>query len=184
MPPVSPSSAGDQDVPACLEVLGLRPPLTLEDVKQAYLAKAVSAHPDRGGSAEQFVLLQRAFEEANDYVKFKASKLEWLASKIEAYAQQQEVATETIERGGEIEQALARERQQVVQADIDAEISRAAESMGFKRPDGKADPDAWLKHVTGAEKVAANALSRSSWSTGTPPTSFLSATLGQTTSSR
>jgi len=52
-----------------------------------------------------------------------------------------------------VEQALAKAGQQVVQADIDAEITRAAESMGFKRPDGKPDADAWLKHVTGAEKV-------------------------------
>ena len=36
-------------------------------------------------------------------MKFKAGKLEWLASKIEAYAQQQEVVTETIERGGDVE---------------------------------------------------------------------------------
>ena len=93
----------EPDVPACLATLGLRPPLTLEDVKQAYLAKAMAMHPDRGGDPVEFVKLQAAFEEANDYVKFKASKLEWLASKIEAYAQQQEVATETIERGGEIE---------------------------------------------------------------------------------
>lgn len=93
----------EPDVPACLAMLGLRPPLTLEDVKQAYLAKAMAMHPDRGGDPAEFVKLQAAFEEANDYVKFKASKLEWLASKIEAYAQQQEVATEAIERGGEIE---------------------------------------------------------------------------------
>jgi hypothetical protein len=99
----APSNASDQDLPQCLEILGLRPPLTLEDVKQTYLAKAMAAHPDRGGDPAAFVRLQKAFEEANDYVKFKASKLEWLASKIEAYAQQQEVATETIERGGEIE---------------------------------------------------------------------------------
>ncbi len=52
-----------------------------------------------------------------------------------------------------IEQALAREQRQVVQADIDAEIARAAESMGFKKPDGSPDPAAWLKHVTGEEKV-------------------------------
>jgi hypothetical protein len=93
----------EPDVPGCLATLGLRPPLTLEDVKQAYLAKAMAMHPDRGGDPAEFVKLQAAFEEANDYVKFKASKLEWLASKIEAYAQQQEVATEAIERGGEIE---------------------------------------------------------------------------------
>ena len=103
MPARVPPHSADQDLPACLEILGLRPPLTLEDVKQTYLAKAMAAHPDRGGDPAAFVRLQKAFEEANDYVKFKASKLEWLASKIEAYAQQQEVATETIERGGEIE---------------------------------------------------------------------------------
>jgi hypothetical protein len=97
------SNHSEPDVPASLAMLGLRPPLTLEDVKQAYLAKAMAMHPDRGGDPAEFVKLRAAFEEANDYVKFKASKLEWLASKIEAYAQQQEVATEAIERGGEIE---------------------------------------------------------------------------------
>jgi len=84
-------------------VLGLMPPVTLEDVKQAYLARARDAHPDRGGSQDQFVRVQQAFEEATEFVKFKANKLEWLASKIDAYSQQQEVVTETIERGGSIE---------------------------------------------------------------------------------
>ena len=102
MPDVG-STHSEQELPACLEILGLRPPLSLEDVKQSYLAKAMAAHPDRGGDPAAFVRLQKAFEEANEYVKFKASKLEWLASKIEAYSQQQEVAAETIERGGEIE---------------------------------------------------------------------------------
>ncbi len=89
--------------PECLVILGLRPPLTLEDVKQAYMAKAMKAHPDRGGDVQEFIRLQKAFDDATDYVKFKASKIEWLASKIDAYAQQQEVVTETIERGGSIE---------------------------------------------------------------------------------
>jgi len=93
----------DHQHPGCLSVLGLLPPVTLEDVKQAYLSKAMTAHPDRGGDREQFIQLQKAFEEANDFVKFKASKLEWLASKIDAYSQQQEVVTETIERGGDVE---------------------------------------------------------------------------------
>jgi hypothetical protein len=97
----TPSS--DSQIPECLVTLGLRPPLTLEDVKQAFMAKAMKAHPDRGGDPQEFIRLQKAFDDANDYVKFKASKLEWLASKIDAYAQQQEVATETIERGGSIE---------------------------------------------------------------------------------
>ena len=98
--PATPSSP-DPEVPGCLAVLGLRPPVTLEDVKQSYLAKAFVLHPDRGGDPEAFVQLQAAFEEANDYVRFKASKLEWLAARIEAYAEQQDVVTAAIERGGE-----------------------------------------------------------------------------------
>jgi hypothetical protein len=89
--------------PECLSVLGLLPPVTAEDVKQAYLAKAMTMHPDRGGDPAKFVLLQKAFEEANEFVRFKAGKLEWLAAKIDAYAQQQDVVSETIERGGEVE---------------------------------------------------------------------------------
>ena len=103
MPPSpAPSpAASEPEVPACIAVLGLRLPVTLEDVKQAYLAKAFAMHPDRGGDPAAFVRLQAAFEEANDYVKFKASKLEWLAAKIDAYAEQQDVVTAAIERGGE-----------------------------------------------------------------------------------
>ncbi len=89
--------------PRCLTVLGLLPPVTAEDVKQAYLAKAKSMHPDRGGDPAEFVLLQKAFDEANEFVQFKAGKLEWLASKIDAYAQPQDVVSETIDRGGEVE---------------------------------------------------------------------------------
>lgn len=99
MPPATPSSQH----PRCLVELGLLPPVTAEDVKQAYLAKARTMHPDRGGDPAAFLRLQKAFDEANEFVKFKASKLEWLASNVEIYAQQQEVATETIDRGGEIE---------------------------------------------------------------------------------
>lgn len=89
--------------PKCLAVLGLLPPVTEEDVKQAYLSKAMAMHPDRGGDPAAFVQLQKAFEEANEFVRFKAGKLEWLASKIDAYAQQQDVVSETIDRGGEVE---------------------------------------------------------------------------------
>lgn len=89
--------------PECLTILGLMPPVTQEDVKQAYMARARVLHPDRGGDPQQFIRLQKAFDEAKEYVQFKAGKLEWLASRIDAYAQQQEVVTETIERGGEVE---------------------------------------------------------------------------------
>lgn len=99
----APASQPALQRPDCLVVLGLMPPVTLEDVKQAYLVRAREAHPDRGGSQEEFVRVQQAFEEANEFVRFKANKLEWLASKIDAYSQQQEVVSETIERGGSVE---------------------------------------------------------------------------------
>ena len=52
-----------------------------------------------------------------------------------------------------IEQALARERRAVTQADTDAEIARAAETMGFRKPDGSADVAAWFDRVTREEKI-------------------------------
>ena len=52
-----------------------------------------------------------------------------------------------------IGQALARQQQAVTQADLDAEVSRAAFAMGFKREDGSADVEAWLQRVTSEEKI-------------------------------
>jgi len=98
-----PSKPRDQSRPECLVTLGLLPPVTLDDVNQAYKAKAMQAHPDRGGDPKTFIAVKQAYDDACEYVKFKAGKLEWLASKIDAYAQQQEIVTETIERGGEVE---------------------------------------------------------------------------------
>jgi parvulin-like peptidyl-prolyl isomerase len=53
-----------------------------------------------------------------------------------------------------IEQALERQRQKVTQTDLDAEIVRAAESMGFRKADGTADTEAWLARVTREEKIS------------------------------
>ena len=52
-----------------------------------------------------------------------------------------------------LQQALDRERQKVTQADIDAEILRAAEAMGFRKADGSADTAAWLERVTRDQKM-------------------------------
>jgi len=52
-----------------------------------------------------------------------------------------------------LEQALASQKQTVVQADVDAEIARAAEAMGFTKADGTADAQAWLARVTREEKI-------------------------------
>ncbi len=43
--------------------------------------------------------------------------------------------------------ALKGSNKQVEQADIDAEVARAADSMGYMKPDGTPDVDAWLKSI-------------------------------------
>ncbi|MFM8635824.1 MAG: peptidylprolyl isomerase [Planctomycetia bacterium] len=52
-----------------------------------------------------------------------------------------------------INQAIERQREKVTQADIDAEIARAAESMGFRKADGSPDTAAWLARVARDEKI-------------------------------
>ena len=48
----------------CLQVLELSWPCTLAEVKGAYRKLVKSAHPDGGGSQEQFLALQEAYEQA------------------------------------------------------------------------------------------------------------------------
>ena len=43
-------------------VLGLSPGATLIEVKRAFRQKALETHPDRGGNAETFLRVQRAYE--------------------------------------------------------------------------------------------------------------------------
>lgn len=52
-----------------------------------------------------------------------------------------------------LEKALGEARLTVAQGDIDAEIARGAEAMGFRRPDGTPDTQAWLERVTRDDKV-------------------------------
>jgi hypothetical protein len=86
-----------------LSVLGLTQPVTVEDVKQAYLEKAKTAHPDRGGDKQEFVRLQQAFEQATEYAQFKAGRMQWLTRWVEQYAEQQQVIDEIKALGGIVE---------------------------------------------------------------------------------
>ena len=52
-----------------------------------------------------------------------------------------------------VEQALKKQQQVVTQADLDAEIARAAGQMGFAKADGTVDTAAWLDRVIREEKV-------------------------------
>ena len=86
-----------------LEVLGLAPPVTADDVKQAYLEKVKTAHPDRGGSSEGFHKLQQAFEQAMQYANFRADRMKWLGVQVERYAAQQSVIKHVESLGGQVE---------------------------------------------------------------------------------
>jgi hypothetical protein len=50
--------------PACLRALGLELPVTEEDVLAAYREHAKTLHPDRGGDLQEFLRLQKHFEQA------------------------------------------------------------------------------------------------------------------------
>lgn len=55
--------------PVCLKTLGLELPCSETDVMAAYRDLAKEMHPDRGGDLEQFLRLQRHFEQALKLVR-------------------------------------------------------------------------------------------------------------------
>jgi hypothetical protein len=61
--PGGPYWAG-QDRPPCLQALELELPCTEEEVLAAYRRRVKSLHPDRGGDLQQFLRLQKHFEQA------------------------------------------------------------------------------------------------------------------------
>ncbi len=98
-----PPSPRDERTLEILAVLGLKPPVSVEDVKQAYLEKAKTAHPDRGGDRQAFVRLHEAFEQATEYARFKAGRMQWLSGWVEQYAEQQALVDEIKALGGATE---------------------------------------------------------------------------------
>ncbi|MCC7085425.1 MAG: hypothetical protein IT427_10500 [Pirellulales bacterium] len=99
----APHLVGAMDArPEFLVTLGLIPPCTVEDVKQAYLAKVKSAHPDVGGNPAEFHQLQEAYERATEWAKFRASRIAWLGNWVEKYAEQETLTTEIQRRGGQV----------------------------------------------------------------------------------
>lgn len=85
--------------PACMRVLGLLPPYSVEDVKKAYREKAKSVHPDGGGDAEAFKALHEAYQHALDLASFRESRRHWMGQRVERYLQRLELI-EQIQRCG------------------------------------------------------------------------------------
>ncbi len=63
-----------QYTPGCIRSLGLELPCTEADIKKAYRGLAERMHPDRGGDRQKFMMLQRQFEEALQFVRDDATE--------------------------------------------------------------------------------------------------------------
>lgn len=59
---LSKQDVGTSAVPDPFTVLGVTPSATKEEVTEAYRKKAAKVHPDKGGSNEQMILVNAAFE--------------------------------------------------------------------------------------------------------------------------
>ena len=59
--------------PTCLKVLGLELPCSEQDVLVAYRELAKAKHPDRGGDLDEFLRLQKYFEQARELVRLEVA---------------------------------------------------------------------------------------------------------------
>jgi hypothetical protein len=94
--------APDDPRPTCMVALGLAPPYTLDDVKQAYLEKAKQTHPDRGGSPSEFHIIQEAFEQAQAYVAFRSDRRTWIAGQMDRYVALERAIARLHQLGAEV----------------------------------------------------------------------------------
>ena len=83
--------------------LGLMPPCTVEDVKQAYLAKATKAHPDTGGDVESFKQLQEAYKQGTEYARSHSILTSWFKSSIKRYVHREHLVDELRRLGGRVD---------------------------------------------------------------------------------
>lgn len=93
----------EDERPEFLEMLGLLPPVSLDDVEQAFRLKVRAAHPDTGGSQAAFLALQHAYEQAKHYAEYFTSRRQWLGAQTDRYLHQQTVLDELTRRGGQFE---------------------------------------------------------------------------------
>lgn len=83
--------AGDAR-PPFMVALGLLPPYSESDVKQAYRERVKAAHPDLGGSPQAFQEVRTAYELALHYLQLRSNRRAWLASQVEAYTRLENLA--------------------------------------------------------------------------------------------
>jgi hypothetical protein len=70
----TPYWAARRDCPPCLQALELDLPCTEEQVLAAYRQRVKELHPDRGGDLQQFLRLQKHFEQAMHLARSQANR--------------------------------------------------------------------------------------------------------------
>ncbi|MBX7167416.1 MAG: J domain-containing protein [Pirellulales bacterium] len=89
--------------PEFLAALGLLPPCTPDDVKQAFLHKVKAVHPDRGGTREQFIALEEHYQRALEYAQFFESRRRWIGSAVERFIVHEACLADVARWGGHVE---------------------------------------------------------------------------------
>jgi hypothetical protein len=97
---------GTPERPQFAVTLGLLPPYTMDDVKRAYLDKVKDAHPDRGGDSATFERIQSAFEQAQEYLRFRSDRRKWIAARMEEYLAEAALVARMRELGAEVETVM------------------------------------------------------------------------------
>lgn len=85
-----------------LKKLGLQLPVTVDDVKQAFYARARETHPDHRGQASDFKEVQSAFDEAVAFAERNGKRLPWLGAQLPIYLAQRNIVELVEELGGTV----------------------------------------------------------------------------------
>lgn len=86
-----------------MQALGLLPPYSVDDVHRAYRDRAKRAHPDAGGSAEQFAALHDLYERALEFATFSESRRAWMGKRVERYVDRTRLIEDVELHGGTYE---------------------------------------------------------------------------------
>jgi hypothetical protein len=103
---INSNSDGVPDRPQFAVTLGLLPPYVIDDVKRAYLDKVKDAHPDRGGDEATFERIQSAFEQAQEYLRFRSDRRKWIAARMDEYLAEAALVERLRGMGAEVETVM------------------------------------------------------------------------------
>ncbi|WP_145262364.1 J domain-containing protein [Calycomorphotria hydatis] len=117
--------------------LGLLPPITEEDVRQAYRIKAMENHPDHGGDGLSLDAIRRAKDQALDYLSYHTDRRDWIGKQVEQHLKRESVREQLESLGGTIETA-----KQDWRDDSFGDFSQLCERIIGLRFQPRSDPDA------------------------------------------